>query len=87
MTVSVLLLVMFIGECWHDIEFAKKEIAGTQYLAEIWPSYEAAGSGLRGADDAGAALQGARQTYDAKFGTAQASDAFSGASQLLSASP
>ena len=71
-----LLAVMFVTECWGNIGSAKKEVAGAQYLASIWPSYQAAASGLRGSDDTASALDSARKTYDAQFGTSQPSDAY-----------
>ncbi|MGH6971045.1 MAG: hypothetical protein ACREEQ_05480, partial [Caulobacteraceae bacterium] len=75
------LLTMFVGKSLSDIQFAKTELAGTQYLSDIWPAYKAAVSGMRGDGAAQAALAGSHDAFDAKFGTAGKFQAFaSGAS-------
>jgi len=80
--VPILLLVtLFIKQSWKDIAFANKEIAGSQYEAAIWSSFNGAAAGLRDDGSGAAKLNEARNQFDAGFGTAAASQAFAGASK------
>jgi methyl-accepting chemotaxis protein len=58
---------LYVSQATGDISFAEKEIAGTQYLDAIWPSF---------VGDAPAQQVAGREGFDAQFGTADAANAF-----------
>src|SRR5271170_6395838 len=63
---------LYISQVAGDSSFAQKETAGTQYLAQIWPSFAAAAiaNGPSQTEIAG------QTDFDSQFGTAAASKAF-----------
>ena len=71
----VLLLVLFANQVWKEISFAQKEVAGSTYLAQVWPAFTAAASG----GDAPTG-QADASVQDARFASGDASRAFAGAS-------
>lgn len=62
----LVLLTLFVTQCWKDIAFAQEEIRGSRYVDRIWTAMESGGRDL-----------GPRQSEDdASFGTAAASRRF-----------
>ena len=74
----VFLVYLFVAQSLSDIEFAQREIAGTRYLAAVWPTFArtAASGAVANGDIA------ERASYDALFGTADASAAFADAKDV-----
>ena len=74
----VVLTYLFVEESFGAIGFAKKEIAGTQYLSEVWPAFMK----IVETGDATTADIPDRAKYDALFGVGDASAAFVGSKDL-----
>jgi methyl-accepting chemotaxis protein len=74
----VFLAFIFLQQSSRDISFAKKEIAGTRYLIEIWSRF--ARSSLTGIVSQSEIQDRAR--FDSLFNTAEASNAFASAKDL-----
>ena len=80
-----LLVYLFVRQSLQDIEFARRELDGSRYLAEVWPGF-ASVARTRKAETGPAAD---RAAYDAEFGTAEASQAYlaaAGCGELIDAS-
>lgn len=58
------LVYLFIAQAFSDIDFAQREIEGTRYLANVWPSF--AKTAMTGVVD-GSEIAG-RVEFDAEFG-------------------
>src|SRR6266550_212984 len=69
---SVLAMTLFVAQSWKDIAFADKEVAGVEYLQQIWPSMVATANGGESIQAANAGTNKA----DAEFGTTNASADF-----------
>src|SRR5450432_1998071 len=74
----ILLVYLFVQQSLGDISFTVKEMAGTQYLREVWPSF--AKLSQAGETSVGEIVD--RAQYDPQFSTADASTAFVGARDL-----
>jgi methyl-accepting chemotaxis protein len=75
----VLLLSLFIHQSLKDVGDTRNEVAGGEYLAKIWPSFQSAAVGLRSADQSKGEFESARQVADKRFSTTSDSAAFSAA--------
>lgn len=70
----VLLGFLFVTQSLKDIRATKQESAGSEYLANIWPTFEAAATDSKAGDTG--SLETGRAKFDPAFGTAAASGAF-----------
>ncbi len=75
-----LLVNLFVQQSLGDIAFSTKEIAGTRYLGEVWPSF----AKVSQSGDPSTADIADRALYDPQFATADASKAFADAKDLAS---
>ena len=74
-----LLIYLFVSQSFSDIDFAKREMDGTRYLADIWPGFVK--TATRGAvDNDGDASASA---FDAELDTSAASKAYAEAAAVL----
>jgi methyl-accepting chemotaxis protein len=67
-----LLTYLFVHQATGDIAFAGKEIAGAQYLTDIWPNFARAA----GAEGVAATPMASAAQFDPQFGSANASNVF-----------
>ena len=74
-----LLTYLFIHQSMGDISFANKEIAGTRYLEQLWPSFAKPAQ----ASDAPALDPAVNAAFDAEFDTASASHDFAQAKDAM----
>ena len=74
----VFLVYLFVVQSVSDIDFAKREIDGTRYLGQVWPTFikTAASGAVANGEIAD------RANYDAQFGTADVSAAFANAKDV-----
>ena len=74
-----LLIYLFVSQSFSDIDFAKREMGGTRYLANIWPGF--AKTATRGAVD-DTAIPSAN-AFDAELDTSATSKAYAEAGSVL----
>jgi len=74
-----LLVYLFVNQSFSDINFAEREIDGTRYLADLWPSYVKTAM----ADAVDKTEITSRAAFDAEFGSAATSSAYADAKTIL----